>query len=197
MIGGEIVSKKRTEFLEEERVEIQTELKKEQKPHVYRRLMALKLKAIDGKRSEEIAQLMGLKQTSVNRIIQRYKGKGMAVIVGARHKGGHRYMTIEEEEEFLAGFRRRGEAGQVIEVSEIQKTYEEKVGHAVTRSAIYYLLKKHGWRKKMPRGQHPKKASEEEIEAYKKNHGRDAGTEEQQAETARNVSGRGWIWTNQ
>jgi len=191
------MSKKQPTFTEEEREEIEQELTKEQKPHVYRRLMALKLKAIDGKRSEEIGQLVKLKQTSVNRIIKRYKEQGIEAIVGPRHTGGHRYMTLEEEQAFLSGLKERSTTGQVIEVSEIHKAYEEKVGHKVTRSAIYYLLKKHGWRKKMPRGQHPKKASEEEIIAYKKNHERDTTAEKEQAEPARDVSRRSWVWSNQ
>lgn len=47
-------------------------------------------------------------------------------------------------------------AGQVIEVTEIYLAYQEAVGHEVTRDAIYYLLKKYGWRKIMPRGRHLK-----------------------------------------
>ena len=56
-----------------------------------------------------------------------------------------------------------------IEVKEIHLAFQEAVGHPVTLSAIYYLLKKHEWRKIMPRSRHPKKASPEAIEAYKKN----------------------------
>ncbi|MDE7249890.1 MAG: winged helix-turn-helix domain-containing protein, partial [Lachnospiraceae bacterium] len=33
---------------------------------------------------------------------------------------------------------------------------------------IYCVLKRHGWRKVMPRSRHPKKASEEVIETSKK-----------------------------
>jgi len=191
------MSKKQPTFTVDERDEIERELRKEQKPHVYRRLMALKLKAVDGRRSEEIGQMVSLGQTSVNRIIKRYKEQGIEVIVGPRHTGCHRYMSIEEEQAFMAELRERGATGQVIEVSEIHRAYEEKIGHTATRSAIYYILKKHGWRKKMPRGQHPRKASEEAIEAYKKNRGRDTETEKERAEPARNVPRRGWVWSNQ
>ena len=78
-------------------------------------------------------------------------------------------MSYEEEKAFLQGFFERSEAGQIIEVKEIHLAFQEAVGHPVTLSAIYYLLKKHEWRKIMPRSRHPKKASPEAIEAYKKN----------------------------
>ncbi|MBR4040361.1 MAG: winged helix-turn-helix domain-containing protein [Clostridia bacterium] len=37
----------------------------------------------------------------------------------------------------------------------------------VSDTQIYYVLHRHGWRKIMPRSRHPKKASEEAIEASK------------------------------
>lgn len=159
---------KRVEFTEAERKQIEAELGKDHPAHVYKRLMALKFKAVDGMRSDEAGKLLGMYPSSVNRIVNRYKAEGMEAIVGKRHHGGHRYMTLEQETAFLAGFREQGEAGKVIEVTEIHLAFQEAVGHPVSRDTIYYLLKKHEWRKVMPRGQHPKKASDEAIEAYKK-----------------------------
>ena len=131
--------------------------------------MALKLKAVDDLNSEEAGKYTGLHKSSVNLIVRRYHEQGMEAITGKRHNHGNRYMTFEQEKEFLKQFNESSRAGRVIEVTEIYLAYQEAVGHGVTRGAIYYLLKKHGWRKIMPRGRHPKKASDEAIEAYKKN----------------------------
>lgn len=188
---------KRVEFTESERTEIQGELRKDHPAHVYKRLMSLKLKAVDGIRSEEVGKLLGIYASSVNRIVNRYRAEGMEAIVGKRHNGGNRYMSQAEEVAFLAQFRERGETGKVIEVTEIYLAYQKAVGHAVTRNAIYYLLERHGWRKIMPRGRHPKKANAEAVEAYKKNHGNDSRPEKEAAEPAGDVSGRGWVWTDQ
>jgi len=188
---------KKATFTQGERAEILREYAKNHPSHVYRRLLALKLKAIDGMRSDEVAKISGLCHTSVNKIVSRYKAEGIAAIVGKRHHGGHRYMLLEEEKAFLAQFRAEGESGKVIEVTDIHLAFQKAVGHPVTRDAIYYLLKKHGWRKVMPRGRHPKKASAEAIEAYKKNLGNDSNPEKEAAEPAGDVSGRGWIWTDQ
>ena len=116
---------------------------------------------------------------------------------GEAAHGGKRYMTLEEEKAFLAQFRSEGESGKVIEVTDIHLAFQKAVGHPVTRDAIYYLLKKHGWRKVMPRGRHPKKANAEAIEAYKKNRGNNPNSEKEAAKPARDVSGRGWIWADQ
>jgi len=50
----------------------------------------------------------------------------------------------------------KAEAGQIAEVS-----YEEKVGHSIHSGQIYYVLKRHNWRKVKPRSRHPQKASPE------------------------------------
>ena len=188
---------KRVDFTQAERAEIASELKKEHPAYVYKRLMVLKFKAIDGMRSDETGKLLELYTSSVNRIVNRYKAGGMEVIVGKRHSGGNQNMNTEEEAAFLERFREQSEAGHVIEVTEIYQAYQKAVGHPVTRNAIYYLLKKHGWRKIMPRGRHPKKADEEAIQAYKKNHGDDPKSKKEPAKTTRDVPGRGWVWADQ
>ena len=77
-------------------------------------------------------------------------------------------MSMEEEAELLAPFKAEAEAGRVVEVSRIKAAYIEKVGHSIGSGQIYYVLKRQGWRKVMPRSQHPNKASEEAIDASKK-----------------------------
>ena len=188
---------KRIAFDEASVAEIKKAMKKSHAPHVYRRLMVLKLKAVDRLSNAQAGKLAGLHETSVSRLIQRYKAEGMEAITGIRHNHGNRYMTREEEIVFLEKYKAESEAGHVIEVGEIYRAYEKAVGHSVTRNAIYYLLRRHGWRKVMPRSKHPQKASEDEIAAYKKNLQGDPKSEKGPARTSRDVSGRGWVWTNQ
>ena len=58
----------------------------------------------------------------------------------------------------------------MLTVSEIKSEYCKHVEHKVADSTIYRMLARHGWRKIMPRSKHPKKASDQAIEAYKKNY---------------------------
>ncbi|MCL2603811.1 MAG: winged helix-turn-helix domain-containing protein [Defluviitaleaceae bacterium] len=53
-------------------------------------------------------------------------------------------------------------------LSDIKAAYQEKVVHRIGTAQIYYVLKRHDWRKVKPRSRHPKKASPEVIEASKK-----------------------------
>ncbi len=77
-------------------------------------------------------------------------------------------MSYKEEEEFLEQYQKQAADGQIIDTGVIRKAYEEKVGHTIGGSQIYYVLRRHGWRKVMPRSKHPNKASEEVIETSKK-----------------------------
>lgn len=177
--------------------EILRELKKTNPPHVNKRLMVLKLIILDEMDNLGAGKIIGLHYTSVSRIVNRYRVQGIESIVGVRHNHGNRYMTREQETEFLRKFSTLAEAGQVIEVTQIHRAYEEAVGHTVTRAAIYYLLKRHHWRKVMPRSKHPQKASDEEIDAYKKNDPDHPFNAYEPEKGTAHVSGRGWLWTNQ
>ena len=177
--------------------EILRELKKTNPPHVNKRLLVLKLIILDGMDNLAAGQVVGLHYTSVSRIVNRYRVQGIESIVGVRHNHGNRYMTREQETEFLRRFSTLAEAGQVIEVTQIHRAYEEAVGHPVTRAAIYYLLKRHHWRKVMPRSKHPQKASDEEIDADNKNDPDHPFNAYEPEKSTAHVSGRGWLWTNQ
>jgi transposase len=185
------------EFGEAERSEILAAQDQKHPVHVTRRLLALKLKVVDGMRSDEAGRLARLHTTSVNRIVKRYQEEGIEAIIGVRHHSEHRYMSREEEEAFLLQFQRRSEAGQIIETREIHQAYEKAVGHPVSRNMIYYLLHRHQWRKVMPRSRHEKKADAEAIDAYKKNFRKDPVSKTEPAKVSGDVSGRGWIWTHQ
>jgi len=78
-------------------------------------------------------------------------------------------MSQEESEKFLQQFQEAAKSGQIITVNEIAKALDEKTGkQRKTHSTAYSLLRRHGWRKLKPRSQHPKKASDEDIDASKK-----------------------------
>ena len=188
--------KKRQRIDEKGAQEINEAMEGKHPRHVYKRLLVLSLKG-KGMTNREIARIAEFNETSVSKIVKRYLTEGIEAIVGIRHNHGNRYMSNEQEREFLKQFSTMGEAGKVIEVTEIHRAFEKAVGHPVTKSAIYYLLHKHGWRKVMPRSKHPKKASNEEIEAYKKNQGTHPVAACRPEKTTSDVSGRGWVWADQ
>jgi len=63
----------------------------------------------------------------------------------------------------------QGQEEQTKEViNEIKEEYVKMVGHSIGGSQIYRLLKRHGYKKVMPRSRHPKKVNQEIIETSKK-----------------------------
>lgn len=157
------------QFTDQEQQEIERVLKQEKDKRAYIKLLVLKLKAVDRLKSQEIAKQTGYHKNSVNKIISRYKKSGLNSVIHPNYGGNHAYLTRAEEEEFLKTFEEQAENGQMLEVSEIAKAYEKKIGKTISLMMIYLLLQRHGWRKVMPRSKHPKKADEQAIEAYKKN----------------------------
>jgi transposase len=77
-------------------------------------------------------------------------------------------MSVEEEARLLDRFEKKAEQGQMLDTRAIAEAYEKAVGHPISSSQIYRVLRRHGWRKVMPRSKHPKKASDEVIATSKK-----------------------------
>lgn len=155
------------EFSAEQIEELKAAKKKNKDKNVDKRLTALLMRA-EGKRRKEVADRTGYKYTYLTKLVTKYLTGGIEAIVENHYPGNRRYMSYQEEEEFLERFRKEAESGQIVEVSRIKEAYDEAVGRTTTGSLIYKLLHRHGWRKVMPRSRHPKKASDEAIEASKK-----------------------------
>ena len=77
-------------------------------------------------------------------------------------------MSESEEREILKEFEEDAAKGTVVIAREIKRAFDGKLGRDTGRGYIYMLLKRHNWRKVMPRSKHPKKANKEAIEASKK-----------------------------
>jgi len=134
--------------------------------------LSLKLQVLDlrtrGYKNAEIAQITGYSKSRVSAIVCTYAKQGIGYFLQENRKSGNRRnMSYEEEAKLLAQFEELAQAGQIVETGEIKKVYEDKVGHRIGGQQIYLVLARHGWRKVMPRSKHPKKASDEAIEASK------------------------------
>src|SRR5208283_389576 len=66
-------------------------------------------------------------------------------------------MTLEEEKALLARFAKAAGAGEMLNIHDLKAAYEKAIGHETSKSTIYNLLARHGWRKLMPRPFHPKR----------------------------------------
>lgn len=158
---------KRYQISKEQVAELEKARKENTNKRVEKRLEALLMHAM-GKKRAEIAAKTDFAKSYVSELVSKYCIKGIDAIVENNYVGNRHNMTYIEEEAFLEAYKKQAEQGQIIEISAIKAAYEEKVGHTIGGSQIYYVLHRHGWRKVMPRSKHPNKASNEVIEASKK-----------------------------
>lgn len=155
------------EISQSQLLEIEAARKKNRNKNVERRLYVLVMRA-EGKSLEEISEKTGYHISTASKLIARYMRDGISAIAENHYKGNRRNMSFEEEAAILAPFIERAERGEMVDIKEIAAAYQKAVPHKVSDTQIYYVLRRHGWRKIMPRSRHPKKASEEAIEASKK-----------------------------
>ena len=149
--------------------EIRKAMEKKENSKYYKKLLAVALRG-EGKSNKESAVITKYHPKRVSQLVSIYCNEGLDALLKDGRKGGNnRNMSNEEAERFLEQFEKQSEKGQIITIEEIAKAYDEATGKKRrSNSVVYYLLHSKNWRMVMPRGQHPKKASDEEIEASKK-----------------------------
>jgi transposase len=149
--------------------EIREAMKEKSNLRFYAKLQSVALRG-EGKDNEEIGAITGYHPAYVSQLVSVYCNEGLSSLCKDGRKGGNnRNMSDSEELEFIAQFAEASKVGQVTTVSEIAAAYDEVTGkERESKSTVYYLLHKHGWRKIVPQTVHPGKASDEEIESSKK-----------------------------
>lgn len=157
------------QFSEEQVAELEAARKKNKNKNVDKRLEALLLRTQKNSRGA-VSEKTGFCKQYITDLTSLYHNQGIAAITENHYKGNRRNMSFAEEEALLQTFEEAAENGQIIEVSDILKAYEKKLGRSIDKSHghIYQVLKRHNFRKVMPRSRHPKKASPEVIDTSKK-----------------------------
>jgi len=157
-------------YSEEDKIEIKKAYKKSCNLKERNRLMCVKLRVVQGMTSLQISKIVDFSVGTIDQIISTYNRNGIEEIKAKKQTGHNRNMTPVEEQEFLKPFKEKALAGEILEVSEIISAYSTALNNKkVSKSTVYDLLHRNGWRKLMPRSVHPNKASDEDIESYKKN----------------------------
>jgi transposase len=123
----------------------------------YQRIQCVLIRATLGSSAAQIAELLGWSTATVHVMHSRWSKEGDAIF-DVRSRGGrhHQHLSPEQEQQLLAPFVERAEAGGMLTVAEIQQAYQEQLGKQVAPSTVYRLLDRHGWRKVAPRPRHLK-----------------------------------------
>ena len=122
----------------------------------------------EGKKVREIAEITGMRINSISQLCRRYREQGLVEFMRNKATSHNYALPKEKEQEILARFEKAAEAGQEVTAKDIKAAFDAERGKDTGRGYIYMLLKRHGWRKVMPRSKHPKAASEEACDASKK-----------------------------
>ncbi len=118
--------------------------------------------------AEDVAKIVGLHPGSVRNIWMRWKRGGADAVVGekrGRVRARARW-NREEEKAFLDPFVDAAKRGKLTTVQEIHLAQCKRVGKKLNPTVTWRLLHRHGWRKIVPRPQHPK-ADEEVRQIFK------------------------------
>jgi transposase len=159
---------KKYEITKEQASEIRSKIKNYEKTSAFRKLQAIMLIG-EGENVQTAAKITLYHSNWVYELVKQFCTQSFEEFVKEKRGGAnHRNLTEEQETEIIKKFEKKAINGRVVNLSEIKKEYEQVRGKETANSTFYSFLKRMTWRRVMPRGQHPKKASDEVIETSKK-----------------------------
>ena len=142
--------------------------KETKEKNISRRLRVLILR-YGGHKAAKISEITGMRINSISQLCRRYRAQGLEEFKRNKSTSHRRALSIEKEQGILSRLEKAAECGKEVSALEIKAAFDEARGKDTGRGYIYMLLKRHGWRKVMPRPRHPKAADEEACEASKNN----------------------------
>jgi transposase len=147
--------------------ELEEALKSKMDQKASRRIQAVMMRG-KGYKLTEVMDVTKFSQSTLCVLVKNYMTDGLEGLTKDLRTGNNRHMSFEEEAQFLEPFIEASAKGEVATVKEMFISYQEKLGKSTHLPAFYRMLKRHGWRKLMPRPHHPKKAGADELAASKK-----------------------------
>jgi transposase len=147
-------------------------LKREKNPTMRERIRMVLLRE-NGMTQPQIAEVMGVSLSTVNRAHMAYDHGGLRALE-PRPSGGRirENMTLAEEKALLGRCSKAAGAGEMLNIHDLKAAYEKAIGHPTSNSTVYNLLDRHNWRKLMPRPFHPDRDVEAQIDFKKRLFGR-------------------------
>jgi transposase len=137
-------------------------------PEAQRRRIQMVLLRESGMTQPAIAAAMGVSLSTVNRAHMAYDQGGINALKPKPCGGRLREnMPMADEKALLARFAKAAGAGEMLNIHDLKMAYEQAIGHETSKSTVYNLLDRHGWRKLMPRPFHPQQDVEAQN-AFKK-----------------------------
>lgn len=148
--------------------EIDARLKQEREAWRMRRWMVIRHAVVDPQPAAVIAAHVGVAPQTVRNLLWAYKRWGAAgVETPGKGQRQRAYLSLAQEQRIVNKFLRKSAVGQVSTGTLLKPTLEKAVGHPVAKTTVYRVLKRHHWRKVVPRPRHPESTPELQA-AFKK-----------------------------
>lgn len=136
---------------------------------VFRRWQCLYLVLTHSLNATFLSELSGLSTSSIYQLVEHYNRQGPeSVLYKARGGRHHAYLSEDGEVKLLDKLSHQAAKGQILTVSDIRAEVEKQLGFSVSDDYLWALFKRHQWKKKAPRPQHPKKDAAAQ-QSFKKN----------------------------
>jgi len=117
----------------------------------------------------KIAAMLAVSVQAVKAWIGAYNRKGPdALSSNLSARGAKPFLSREAELKVLTELREKAVAGKLVTARLLGQKLQEELGCPVSSSYSYRVMKRHDWRKVVPRPVHPK-ADKEAQEDFKKN----------------------------
>jgi len=124
-----------------------------------------------GEKAEEYVLFLGKTKSQIYKIVELYNKHGVS-FTELLHWGGRRnetsFLSLEQEAELIQSLSEKAAKGKILTAKHIKKEVEKAVKNGVSDDYIWDIFKRHGWKKKMPRPEHPQK-NKQAQDAFKKN----------------------------
>lgn len=138
--------------------QLKERMQKAQSIEVFRRWQCLYLVLTHAVDATFLSELSGLSKSSIYQLVERYNKQGPESVQykerGGRH---HAYLSEDQEIKLLEQLGHQAAKGQILTVLDIREVVEKQLGFSVSDDYLWSLFKRHQWKKKAPRPQHPKK----------------------------------------
>jgi transposase len=162
-------------FTTRQKKAIKLALKEPHTTEAFKRIQALHLRAEQNMTAPDIAKILGMHVASIWKIHARFLKEGSAIFTSKKHGGRHHQnLCPEHEDALLKPFLQAAENGALVTSKHIRAAYEKHALKPAVTATVCRLLRRHGWRKVMPRPAHPK-ASAAKRNAFKKTSPRACG----------------------
>ena len=111
------------------------------------------------KKAEEYAQFLCVTKSKVYRVIKQYNNQGAGFTDNLKWGGRRKetsFLTLEEEKIMMENIRLKAIKGEILTSKDVRGEIEKELKQKVSNDYVWDLFRRHNWKKKSPRPQHPK-----------------------------------------